>query len=95
MDDLLLARSIDAMNVDGALLRDVKTLRGRAFAKEIIPLVQGLDNGDLRDAIQVTSAKAGKKPAALERVDDRGLLQRCERISHVYRVRFEPVSTQK
>ena len=75
VDDLFLARGVDAMNVDRALLRDVKALRGSAFAKEVIAFVERLNEGDVRDGIQIARPQAGEKLAAAERVDDRGLLK--------------------
>jgi len=71
------------MNVDRALLRNVKALRGRAFPEEIIAFVERLNQGDVRDSIQIARRKPGKKLATAQGVDNRGLLKICEWADHV------------
>ena len=78
VDDLLLAGGVDSMDVDRAFLRDVEALRGSAFAKEVVAFVERLDQGDVRNGIQVARRESGKKPAAAQGAGNRGLPKVCK-----------------
>src|ERR1017187_8373841 len=78
MDDLFLSGGVDAMNVDRALLRNVEALRRSAFSEEIVAFVERLNQGDVRDGLQIARRKSGKELAAAQSVDDRGLLKICD-----------------
>jgi hypothetical protein len=82
MDNLFLPRGVDAMNVDRALLRDVKALGGSPFTKEGIAFLKRLDDGKRCDRIQIVRPEAGKELAPAERVHKDGLFQFCECVGH-------------
>ena len=77
MDDLLLARGADAMDVHRAALHHVKSARRIAFVKKIIVLFQRLDDRDRRDVFQIRRRQTGEKLATSQRVDDGDLFQFC------------------
>jgi hypothetical protein len=78
VDDLDFAGRVHPMDIDGALVHDVKTLGGRTFAEKVSAFFQTFLDDEGRDPLQIFGREFRKKVTAAKRLRECGLsVERC------------------
>jgi hypothetical protein len=95
VDDLLFASGIDPMHIKRAALHDIESAREFAFAEEVFAFLEGFNDGNLSDMVEIDVGEAAKELAASQRICDSNLLELGEGSHEVVRIGFNQAAGQK